>query len=84
MKKPKILSPRFVETVREPDPYGDGHGRAWPNVERTSRRKWAYYPALVTAYQDQRRVTHIGLGAYPLVSLAEAQGAGAGKPGETF
>ena len=73
MKIPKILSSRFVETVREPGRYGDGRGGhgLTLNVHRAENgritRSW------IQRIKINGKYTHIGLGAYPLVSLAESR-----------
>ena len=73
MKKPTILSSRFVETVRVPGRYGDGRGghgltlNVHPSENGRITRSW------IQRIKINGRVTHIGLGAYPLVSLAEAR-----------
>lgn len=62
----KRLSAAFVRTVKEPGFYGDGHGLHL-KVDKSGAKRWV-----------QRLVIHgkrrdLGLGAAPLVSLAEAR-----------
>ena len=73
MKAPTPLTARFVETVTEPGRYGDGRGGhgLTLNVHRMLdgriSRSW------IQRIRIGGRVTHLGLGAYPIVTLAEAR-----------
>ena len=73
MTRPKILSPSFVARVRTPGRYGDGrgsHGLSLLVKEMANGRiskNWSQRVRL------PGRITNIGLGAYPIVSLAEAR-----------
>ena len=73
MKAPAPLTARFVETVSEPGRYGDGRGGhgLTLNVHRMLdgriSRSW------IQRIRIAGRVTHLGLGSYPVVRLAEAR-----------
>ena len=73
MKTPAPLTARFVETVTEPGRYGDGRGGygLTLNVHRTANgrisRSWLQRLRL------GGKVTHLGLGSYPVVTLAEVR-----------
>ena len=73
MKKPKPLTSRLVETVTEPGRYGDGRGGfgLTLNVHQTLdgriSRSW------IQRISIGGKVTHVGLGSYPVVTLAEAR-----------
>lgn len=73
MKRPRILSATFVRTVNQPGRYGDGRGGyglsllVKPTSNGRLSKTWSQRVRL------HGRVTNIGLGAYPIVSLAEAR-----------
>ena len=73
MKAPTPLTARFVETVSEPGRYGDGRGGhgLTLNVHRMLdgriSRSW------IQRIRVSGKVTHLGLGSYPVVTLAEAR-----------
>jgi len=73
MIKPKILTARFVQTVRIPGRYGDGRGGYGLalNVHQAGNgritRSW------VQRIRINGRLTNIGLGSYPIISLSEAR-----------
>ena len=79
MKAPTPLTARFVETVSEPGRYGDGRGGfgLTLNVHRMLddriSRSWIQRIAIAG------KVTHLGLGSYPVVTLAEARKAALGN-----
>ena len=72
-KRPRRLSATFVRTVNLPGRYGDGHGGHGLSllVKRTAcgglSKSWTQ------AIRPGGRTTSIGLGAYPLVTLAAAR-----------
>ena len=72
MKRPKTLNARFVETA-QPGRYGDGHGGhglsllVKPMANGRLSKSWSQRIKI----GSQR--THIGLGSYPLVTLAAAR-----------
>lgn len=73
MNRPKRLTASFVKSVQAPGRYGDGHGAFGLSlmVRRMRNRRWS-------KNWNQRvvldgKVTSLGLGAYPLVTLQEAR-----------
>ena len=72
MKRPKRLSATFVRLVKEPGRYGDGfgsHGLSLLVREGSSglRKTWAQ------RLRIGGRPVNVGLGSYPIVTLAEAR-----------
>ena len=74
MKRPKTLSAAFVKTVTRPGRYGDGRGGHGLSLlvkpTRTGRLSKTWSQRL----RIHDRQVNLGLGAYPLVTLAEARG----------
>ena len=74
MKRPSKLSASFVRTVRQPGRYGDGRGgfgltllvKPMVSTDRISKT-WSQ------RLRIHGRVTNIGLGSYPVTTLAEAR-----------
>ena len=76
MKRPKGLTATFVKRIGTPGRYGDGRGGFGLSIlvkERTGapgvRKSWCQ------RLRVDGRVTSVGLGPYPLVTLAEARAA---------
>ena len=73
MKRPKTLSASFVRTINQPGRYGDGRGShglsllVKPMTNSRMSKTWSQR-VLINGIP-----VNIGLGAYPLVSLAEAR-----------
>ena len=73
MFRPKTLSPSFVARVRRPGRYGDGRGSHGLSLlvkmmaNRRISKSWSQRLRL------PGRITNIGLGAYPIVTLPEAR-----------
>ncbi len=74
MKRPSTLSATFVRTIRQPGRYGDGrggHGLSLlvkpTKIEGRVSKSWAQ------KIRINNRVTNLGLGSYPAVTLAEAR-----------
>ena len=75
MKRPRTLSATFVKTIREPGRYGDGRGghglsllvQPMKSTDRISKT-WSQ------RLRIDGRAVNIGLGSYPVVSLADARG----------
>ena len=73
MKRPNVLNARFVETVGRSGRYGDGRGGngLFLNVKPTANgwlgKSW------VQRIRVANQVTHVDLGGYPIVTLAEAR-----------
>ena len=74
MKRPKILSASFVRTINQPGRYGDGRGGhglsllVKPMTNGRLSKTWSQRLLI------NGKPVNIGLGAYPLVLLAEARG----------
>lgn len=73
MKTPSPLTARFVETVNKPGRYGDGRGGHGLilNVHRATNGRVT--KSWVQRIQISGRVTQLGLGPYPVVTLGEAR-----------
>ena len=75
MKRPKTLSPSFVKAVSAPGRYGDGRGSYGLSLlvkgTSTGRMSKSWSQRLVI----NGRIVMIGLGAYPVISLAQARAA---------
>lgn len=73
MKRPRQLSAAFVRTVRRPGRYGDGRGGyglsllVKPMANGRLSKSWAQ------RLRINGRPFNLGLGAYPIVTLAEAR-----------
>lgn len=73
MNRPKTLSATFVKTIREPGRYGDGRGGyglsllVKPTTTGRLSKSWAQRLRIDGA------PVNIGLGSYPVVTLAEAR-----------
>ena len=73
MKRPRILSAAFARTVTQPGRYGDGRGSyglsllVKPTANGRLSKTWSQ------RVRFHGRVTNIGLGPYPIVTLAEAR-----------
>ena len=73
MRRPKQLSAAFVKTVTQPGRYGDGRGGhglsllVKPTTTRRLSKTWAQ------RLQVDGRAVNIGLGSYPVVTLADAR-----------
>ena len=73
MKRPNILNSRFVDTVKRSGRYGDGRGGngLFLNVKPTANGRLS--KSWVQRIRVANQITHIGLGGYPIVTLAEAR-----------
>ncbi len=75
MERPKRLSAAFVKSINEPGRYGDGRGGhglsllVKPRVDGGVVKSWSQRLWI------RGRRTNVGLGAYPVVSLASARSA---------
>ena len=73
MKRPKKLSASFVKTVNRPGRYGDGRGGfglsllVKPTTTGRLSKTWSQ------RLRVQGRPVNVGLGAYPVVTLAEVR-----------
>ena len=73
MNRPKTLSAAFVRTINRPGRYGDGRGSHGLSllVRKTRNGRWSKTWSQRLRVGD--RVVMIGLGAFPVVALAEAR-----------
>ena len=73
MKRPKTLTAAFVKSVCVPGRYGDGRGSRGLSllVKPTANGRWS--KSWSQRIRIGGRITTLGLGAYPVVSLAEAR-----------
>ena len=73
MKRPKKLSASFVKTVNRPGRYGDGRGGFGLSllVKPTNSGRWS--KTWSQRLRIHGRPVNVGLGAYPVVTLAEAR-----------
>ncbi|MCY3678735.1 MAG: tyrosine-type recombinase/integrase [Gemmatimonadetes bacterium] len=73
MRRPRRLSARFVKTVTQPGRYGDGHGgyglSLFVKQLKTDRLSKTWSQRI----RIHGRVTNLGLGRYPIVTLAHAR-----------
>ena len=75
MTRPKTLSAAFVKTIREPGRYGDGRGGyglsllVKPSSTGRIAKSWSQ------RLRWQGKPFNLGLGSFPLVTLAEARAA---------
>ncbi len=73
MKRPRILSAAFVRTINQPGRYGDGRGGYGLSLLVKPRSNGRLSKTWSQRVRLHGRVTNIGLGAYPIISLAEAR-----------
>ena len=73
MNRPKTLSAAFVRTINQPGRYGDGRGSHGLSllVRKTRNGRWS--KTWSQRLRVNGRPVMIGLGAYPVVTLAEAR-----------
>ena len=73
MNRPKTLTAAFIKAVCEPGRYGDGRSShslsllVKPNANGRWSKTWGQ------RLRVGGRITTLGLGSYPVVSLAEAR-----------
>ena len=73
MTQPNVLNARFAETVNQPGRYGDGHGGHGLALNVKPMNNGRLSKSWVQRIRVAGRVTNIGLGAYPMLKLAEAR-----------
>lgn len=73
MKKPTPLTARFIETVREPGRYGDGRGSFGLTLNVHKSKSGRITKSWIQRLPVGGRITHLGLGQFPIISLAEAR-----------
>ena len=73
MKRPNMLSATFVKTVKTPGRYGDGRGGLGLSLLVRTAARGHVTKCWTQSVQIDRRPTSIGLGRYPVVTLALAR-----------
>ncbi len=73
MKRPRTLSAAFVRTVSRPGVYGDGRGGRGLSLRVHRTRDGRITKTWRQRVRIEGRLTSIGLGPYPEVTLAEAR-----------
>ena len=73
MKKPKTLSATFVKQVNQPDYYGDGRGSHGLGLIVKPMSNGRMSKSWVQRLRINGKAVNIGLGPYPLVTLADAR-----------
>ena len=72
-KRPRRLSATFVRTVNAPGRYGDGHGGFGLSLLVKPAACGGLSKSWAQAIRPGGRTTSVGLGAYPVVTLAAAR-----------
>ena len=70
----KPLTAAFVNNVRKPGRYGDGHGGHGLTLDVKIARNGRVAKSWIQRVRMNGKPTHIGLGAYPVITLAMARG----------
>ena len=73
MRRPQRLSASFVKTVNVPGRYGDGRGGHGLSLLVKPMRAGGFSKSWSQRILINGRPTNVGLGAYPIVTLAEAR-----------
>lgn len=73
MNRPKRLSAAFARTVNQPGRYGDGRGGHGLSLLVKPRSTGGFSKSWSQRLLIARKPVNIGLGAYPIVTLAEAR-----------
>ena len=73
MKRPNMLSATFVKTVKTPGRYGDGRGGLGLSLLVRTAARGHVTKCWTQSVRIDRRPTSIGLGRYPVVTLALAR-----------
>ena len=69
----KPLTAAFVNNVRKPGRYGDGHGGHGLTLDVKIARNGRVAKSWIQRVRMNGKPTHIGLGAYPVITLAMAR-----------
>ena len=72
-KRPKRLSSRFVKYVAKPGRYGDGRGGHGLSLRVSERKGGGWSKTWAQRLRIDGRPTNLGLGSYPVVTLAMAR-----------
>ena len=73
MKRPKVLSAAFVRTVKRPGRYGDGRGGFGLSLLVKSTTTGRLSKTWSQRLRLNGKAFNLGLGAYPVVTLAQAR-----------
>ena len=73
MKRPKRLSATFVNTVNVPSRYGDGRGGHGLSLLVKEASTGGFSKSWAQRIRLDGKVANVGLGAYPVVTLARAR-----------
>ena len=73
MKKPKTLTSRFIETVKTPGRYGDAANRCGLQLNVHQSGNGIISKSWIQHIVVGNRRTHVGLGRFPIVGLADAR-----------
>ena len=73
MERPKVLSATFVRTITRPGRYGDGRGGFGLSLLVKPRDNGRLSKTWCQRLKVDGKLTNIGLGPYPLVTLKEAR-----------
>ncbi len=73
MKRPKTLTALFVQKVSQPGRYGDGRGSHGLSLNVKAMANGRTSKSWVQRIRINGRLTNIGLGPYPIVTLKEAR-----------
>lgn len=73
MKRPRTLSAAFVRKVTTPGVYGDGYGSHGLHLRVRRGANGRLSKTWAQRVRIDGRVTNLGLGAYPVVTLSEAR-----------
>jgi len=73
MNRPKTLSAAFVRTINQPGRYGDGRGSHGLSLLVRETRNGRWSKTWSQRLRVNGRPVMVGLGAYPVVTLAEAR-----------
>ena len=73
MKRPKRLSDTFIRTVKAPGRYGDGRGGYGLNLLVKPMSSGGFSKSFSQRLRINRKPFNVGIGAYPIVTLAEAR-----------
>ena len=69
----KPLTAAFAKNVRKPGRYGDGHGGHGLTLDVKVSRNGRIAKSWIQRIRMNGKPTHIGLGAYPVITLALAR-----------
>ena len=80
MDRPKTLTAAFVRTVNKPGRYGDGRGGYGLSLLVRATRNGRLSKTWSQRLYINGKAAMVGLGSYPIVTLAEARAKGSVPP----